>query len=147
MTIRSGTASLGLLLAPIFLLADCRQSSAEGFGLFCPITVFCKPRQPFVWYRCICPQRVCPCCGLDNFGYYPTCWEPWPYPPNYAHCHVPPAAAFATPPNVTKSTTPTPTTTTPEELPVAPIPQQGSSSRNSVQGRMKTCSCFGTASR
>jgi hypothetical protein len=147
MTTRSGAASLALLVAPFFLLADCRQSSAEGFGLFCPVTVFCKPRHPIVWYRCICPQKVCPCCGLDNFGYYPVCWQPWPFPPNYGHCPVPPAAAYALPPNVTKSTNSPPPTTTPEELPSPSTMPKGSSSQKSVEGRMNTCSCFHSVSR
>jgi len=32
---------------------------------------------------------------MENFGYYPTCWRAWPFPPNYGHCPVPPTIMTA----------------------------------------------------
>jgi hypothetical protein len=114
MTTRSSAASLALLLAPFFLIASLSQAPAGS--LFCPVTVFCKPKPPHVRYKCICPQRIKPGCGLENYGYYPTCWQPWPFPPNYGHCAVPP-------PTVTPQSSAAKTAETPEELP-APAKEQ-----------------------
>jgi hypothetical protein len=40
-----------------------------------------------------CPRPVCDPCALPNWGYYETCWRPWPGQPNWAHCPVPPPGA------------------------------------------------------
>ncbi|MGH7173137.1 MAG: hypothetical protein ACRELG_22880 [Gemmataceae bacterium] len=94
MTMRSAAASLALLLTPCFLLAPpSRASAAEG--LFCPKTVFCRPKPPCIKYKRVCPKPICSCGEMENFGYYPTCWHPWPFPPNYCHCPVPPTIVTA----------------------------------------------------
>lgn len=79
MMTRSSATSLVLLLAPLVLLAAQGRAAAEHH-LFCPRTVFYKPTPPHIHYKCICPQRVCPCRPLPNFGYYPTIYQPWPFP-------------------------------------------------------------------
>jgi hypothetical protein len=139
MTIQARGVGVALFLAPFFLLADQRQSSAAD-RFFCPITVFCKPKPPCIWYKCICPQRICPCCGLDNFGYYSNCWHAWPFPPDHAHCPVPP-------PTVAPPSLPTGATTSPEELPSPSTVPQKSSSQKNMEGRTNTCSCFRSVSR
>src|SRR5437773_60836 len=30
-----------------------------------------------------CPRPVCDPCELPHFGYFQTCWSPWPYPPDW----------------------------------------------------------------
>ena len=46
--------------------------------------------QPKLKYKRACPKPVCNPCDLENWGYYQTCWRPWPCPPNWSHCPVPP---------------------------------------------------------
>lgn len=40
-----------------------------------------------------CPKPVCNPCEMPNWGYYQTCWTPWPWPPDWSHCPVQPPAA------------------------------------------------------
>lgn len=40
-----------------------------------------------------CPKPVCNPCEMPNWGYYQTCWTPWPWPQNWSHCPVQPPAA------------------------------------------------------
>lgn len=93
-TTRSLAASLVLFLAPCFFFAPVNRASAEVFH-HCPKTVFCRPKAPCIKYKCVCPKPICPCGELENFGYYPTCWRAWPFPPNYSHCPYPPTIATA----------------------------------------------------
>ncbi|HTU89269.1 MAG TPA: hypothetical protein VMF69_04155 [Gemmataceae bacterium] len=91
MTTKSTAVSLTLtlLLAPLFLpVVSSRASAAERF--FCHWTVFNTPKSPNVRYKCICPKKICPGCPIENFGYFPACWQRWPFPPYYGHCPVPP---------------------------------------------------------
>jgi hypothetical protein len=79
MMMRASAASLVGLLAPLLLLSAGSRAAAEQH-FFCPKTVFYKPKRPHIHYKHICPQAVCPCRPLPNFGYYPTIWHPWPFP-------------------------------------------------------------------
>lgn len=72
MTTRSVAAALALLLTPYVL--------AAGMCEHCPKTVFCKPKPPRIKYKGVCPKPICPCTALENYGYYPTRWSPWPFP-------------------------------------------------------------------
>jgi hypothetical protein len=45
------------------------------------------------WHRG-CPHPICNPCDLPNWGYHETCWSPFPFAPNWAHCPMPPPAAF-----------------------------------------------------
>jgi len=54
----------------------------------------CQERPPVICIKCGCPRPVCNPCALPNFGYFQTCWRPWPLPPDWSHCNVPPPAAF-----------------------------------------------------
>lgn len=109
MTTKSVLATLTLLLTPLFLPLAWNRASA-GTRFFCQRTVFPAPKEPCIRYKCICPKPVCPCCPIENFGYFPTCWQPWPFPPYYGHCPVPPITL-----NAPRSTLDRPST--PEELP------------------------------
>jgi hypothetical protein len=60
----------------------------------CPKTCFTREKSPCINFRCICLKPICQPCVLEGFGYYPTCWRPWPFPPNYCPCPVPPPGAL-----------------------------------------------------
>ena len=37
--------------------------------------------------------------NLPHYGYYQTCWHPWPFPPDWSHCTVlPPGELVPHPP-------------------------------------------------
>ncbi len=94
MTLRSVAGSLALLLAPCLVLTAVSRPAGAG-ECHCPTTVFCRPKEPRIKYKNVCPKPICPACEMENYGFYPTCWHPWPFPPNYAHCEGP---AIAPPP-------------------------------------------------
>jgi hypothetical protein len=94
-TTRFAVFSLAFLFAPCCLLSTGSSASAGGTCFHCPKTVFCRPKPPCIKYKCVCPKPICPCCEIENYGYYPTCWHPWPFPPNYSHCPFPPTIATA----------------------------------------------------
>ena len=54
----------------------------------------CQERPPVICINCGCPRPICNPCKLPNFGYFQTCWTPWPLPPDWSHCKVPPPAAY-----------------------------------------------------
>ena len=49
-------------------------------------------------FKRACPRPVCDPCHLEHYGYYQTCWAPWPYPPDWSHCPTPPPGAVLPPP-------------------------------------------------
>ena len=51
-----------------------------------PPFVHCMERPPKIKWKCGCPRPVCDPCDLEHFGYYQTCWCPWPFPPDLRHC-------------------------------------------------------------
>lgn len=53
----------------------------------------CMEGPPRIHWTRGCPHPICNPCDLPHFGYFETCWSPWPFPPNWGHCPtVPPAA-------------------------------------------------------
>jgi hypothetical protein len=66
-----------------------------GPGICCPVTTFCRIRPPCIKWKCVCPKPVCDPCNLDHYGYYPTCWHAWPFPPDYSCCRLPPNGVVA----------------------------------------------------
>jgi hypothetical protein len=88
--------SLALFLAPVVLLPSLAPAvRAEGcswfpsFHFWCPKPTAAVTRMPCWHYKCVCPKPVCDPCSLEHYGYYPTCWQPWPFPPDYRHCQGP----------------------------------------------------------
>jgi hypothetical protein len=81
-------------LAPVLLLSGLAGSAGAGddcvwCGLFhvgCKMPKACYTRTTIFHYKCICPKPICDPCNLEHFGYYPTCWQRWPFPPDYRHC-------------------------------------------------------------
>ncbi|MFQ3652365.1 MAG: hypothetical protein SNJ75_18775 [Gemmataceae bacterium] len=45
-----------------------------------------------------CPRPVCDPCNLPHYGYFQTCWAPWPYPDNWNHCPTPTPSQMLPPP-------------------------------------------------
>jgi hypothetical protein len=41
---------------------------------------------PRVKFKRASPRPVCDPCNLEHYGYYQTCWCPWPFPPDTRHC-------------------------------------------------------------
>src|ERR1700692_4181373 len=41
---------------------------------------------PRIHWHCGCPHPICNPCDLPHWGYYETCWSPYPFPPNWTHC-------------------------------------------------------------
>ncbi|MFO0863185.1 MAG: hypothetical protein U0744_00745 [Gemmataceae bacterium] len=61
-----------------------------------PALKHCAEGPPRICVRLGCPKPICNPCTQPNWGYYETCWRPWPFPPDYSHCAVvPPAATIA----------------------------------------------------
>jgi hypothetical protein len=63
----------------------------------CPPAFHYRPEgAPNICWGHACPRPICPPCELPHWGFYETCWNPWPFPPNWTHCPTPPPAAFVT---------------------------------------------------
>lgn len=96
---------LGVLLA----WASPRASAQDFFSGFtgganccqkfhCPPALkHCLERPPHIHWSCGCPKPICNPCNLPNWGYYQTCWTPYPWNHNWSHCPVPPPAALVNP--------------------------------------------------
>src|SRR5207249_9866232 len=66
-----------------------------------PFLRWCQEGAPRLKFQHGCPKPICNPCELPNWGYYQTCWTPWPWPADYSHCimpapaaHLPPAAGM-----------------------------------------------------
>ena len=55
----------------------------------------CMEGAPRICWQHGCPRPVCNPCDLPHWGYFETCWNPWPFAPNWG-CSTPPPAAFVT---------------------------------------------------
>jgi hypothetical protein len=58
-----------------------------------PPLAHCQERPPIIRVKCGCPKPICNPCTQPGWGYFETCWSPWPWPPNYNHCATLPPAA------------------------------------------------------
>lgn len=80
-----------LLLAPLAARAqDCHRCQ----HFHCPPSLkHCMEGPPHICFQKGCPRAICNPCLNPNWGYFETCWNPWPWPPDFSHCRaVPPAA-------------------------------------------------------
>ncbi|MBI3411672.1 MAG: hypothetical protein HY040_25360 [Planctomycetes bacterium] len=62
-----------------------------------PCFRWCQEGAPRLKFQHGCPKPICNPCEMQNWGYYQTCWTPWPFPPDYSHCRMPVPAAEGTP--------------------------------------------------
>ena len=78
---------------------SCATGDCGGWGhCHCPKICFPLEKPPRIKFRCVCPKPVCEPCNLEGYGYYPTCWRPFAYPPNYSYCPAPPPGVVASAP-------------------------------------------------
>ena len=85
---RSATASPALFLFLCLMLTAPSKAVTAGECLGCPKIVFERTKPPRIKYHSVCPSISCG--APEHFGYYPTCWTAWPFPPDYSHCPCPP---------------------------------------------------------
>src|SRR5262249_4192778 len=70
----------------------CREGGCRGP---CPPPyIHHQEGPPRIRFRHACPRPVCPPCDTPNWGYFQTCWRPWPWPPDWSHCPAPPLGAL-----------------------------------------------------
>ncbi len=69
---------------------NCATGNCGWWGhCCCPKYCFPLEKAPRIKFKCVCPKPVCEPCDLAGYGYYATCWHPWPYPPNCGYCPAP----------------------------------------------------------
>ena len=44
------------------------------------LTVCCYEGPPHICFQKGCPRPICDPCVNPNWGYFETCWNPWPWP-------------------------------------------------------------------
>jgi hypothetical protein len=59
---------------------------------------YCAEGPPKICVMCACPKPVCCPSDTPNWGYFPRCWRPWPWAPNWSHCYGTPPASQIVPP-------------------------------------------------
>jgi hypothetical protein len=94
----SSFAQQACLGQPCCAPADC--SCKPGCNVWnCPPPYkYCMESPPCICVICACPKPVCCPADAPNWGYFQTCWRPYPWGPNWSHCYgVPPAAQVALP--------------------------------------------------
>jgi hypothetical protein len=65
-------------------------SNHPGHKVHCPPPFYhVYEGPPCLKFKKGCPRPVCDPCELPHFGYYQTCWSPWPYPRDFRHCPYP----------------------------------------------------------
>src|SRR4051812_2553310 len=91
------------------------------FNPHCPKCKHCFEGPPIIKFKAGCPKPCCDPCSLEHFGYYRTCWAPWPYGPDWGHCAVMPPGAVVPPHPGRAPVEATPSSTRPgERLPEEP---------------------------
>jgi hypothetical protein len=76
---------------------DCKPSCLGWFN--CPPPYkHCMEGPPCICFKCGCPKPVCCPANAPNWGYFQTCWRPWPWPPDWSHCYGAPPASQLIPP-------------------------------------------------
>jgi len=74
--------------------ASCNSCGTSCQWLHCPPSYkHCYEGAPHIHWHRGCPHPICNPCDLPHFGYFETCWSPWPFPPTWAHCVTPPPAS------------------------------------------------------
>jgi hypothetical protein len=72
--------------------ATCGPAGCQRFH--CPPALkWCMEGMPRICFQHGCAKPICSPCEALNWGYYQKCWTPWPWPPDWSHCPVPPPAS------------------------------------------------------
>jgi hypothetical protein len=87
--------SLTVLLASLVLSVQCTTARADGCCSWWSrfqagsLKSHCMTTHgPCLHCKWACVKSICDPYCLEHFGYYPTCWQPWPFPPDYRHCYA-----------------------------------------------------------
>lgn len=101
-----GISALLWLALPTAARAQQGCAPCATFGTPCAVgcqTHHCPPAYkhcyegaPHIHWTRGCPHPICNPYDLPHWGFYETCWTPWPWPTNFAHCPTPPPASFVT---------------------------------------------------
>jgi hypothetical protein len=78
------------LLTGLLLTAGAAAQDCDQCGRPCPPWV--KHRlegAPRLKFKHGCPRPLCDPCNLPHYGYFQTCWHPWPFPPDCPRCPGP----------------------------------------------------------
>jgi hypothetical protein len=99
-----GISAFLWLAMPTSLWAQQTCAPCASFGTPCavgcqshhcpPAFKYCVEGPPHIHWSHGCPHPICNPCDLPHWGFYETCWNPWPFPPNWTHCPTPPPAAM-----------------------------------------------------
>ena len=84
---------LAIVLSGLAVLVSGNAVRAGEGGLCCscpPPMKWCSEGAPRIKFKCACPRPVCDPCSLQHYGYYATCWQPWPFQQDWSHCKTPP---------------------------------------------------------
>lgn len=99
-----GLAGVGLVVAALFFWANpasAQQPCNDCYSCqkhHCPPHYkHCREGPPRICWEHGCPRPICVPCTAPNWGYYQTCWTPWPWPPDWSHCPVQPPASVVFP--------------------------------------------------
>jgi hypothetical protein len=81
------------LIGAVILACQSAAWAGEGTCLSCcwrcpPPYVHWAEGPPRLCFMCACGKPVCPPCTLEHYGYFGTCWHPWPFPPDLTYCHA-----------------------------------------------------------
>jgi len=91
--------ALGLLLAAAGS-AGAQQPCGDCYSCqkhHCPKFKYCAEGPVRICFERGCGAPICCPCNQPNWGYYQTCWTPWPWPPDWSHCPVQPPASVVIP--------------------------------------------------
>jgi hypothetical protein len=73
--------------------SSCQSGESCGYCNGKPCPPWVKYRfegPPRIKFKHGCPRPLCNPCDLPHYGYFQTCWQPWPFPPDWSHCPTPP---------------------------------------------------------
>src|SRR5262249_22801892 len=73
----------GLAVAPAAAAQECETC---GKGACPPFYKHHYEAAPKIKFKRACPRPICNPCHLPHYGYFPTCWHPWPFPRNECAC-------------------------------------------------------------
>jgi hypothetical protein len=92
---RAGVIALTSLAWLFFLGSADAQDCYHCQRTHCPPAWrHCMEGPPRIRWQCGCPLPICNPCYAPNWGYFQTCWTPWPWPQDWSHCPVTPPAAY-----------------------------------------------------
>jgi hypothetical protein len=111
-----GVAAFLWLALPTAAWAQLGSGPCATFGTPCAVGCaigHCPPAfkytvegPPRIHWQHGCPRPICNPCDLPHWGFYETCWHPWPYAPTWGCATTPPAAFVTLDPNPHSSVAP-----------------------------------------